>query len=77
MARAPMATVGRSWLSPRVRVRKSAIHGVGWLATEAIEEGETIVRWGGRYAHRAGDGLLAGAGETARSRRDTRATSRR
>lgn len=37
----------RSWLDPRVAVRRSPIAGLGWFATAAIAAGEVVARWGG------------------------------
>lgn len=36
-----------SWLDPRIEVRESPIHGLGFFATAPIGAGEVIVRWGG------------------------------
>jgi uncharacterized protein len=39
---------GRSWLDPRIEVRGSDIEGHGLFALEPIEEGEIVIRLGGR-----------------------------
>jgi hypothetical protein len=42
------------WLNPKITVRESPIHGKGFFANQIINEGETIVVWGGCYTDRKG-----------------------
>jgi hypothetical protein len=41
------ATMGSSWLSPKIEVRRSALHGKGLFARQAIDAGERLVVFGG------------------------------
>ncbi len=41
-----------SWITPRVEIRDSKIHGKGMFAKEPIKKGETVVVWGGEYVNK-------------------------
>jgi hypothetical protein len=51
-----MKKVGPSepWLNPGITIRASPIHGKGFFAERNIQEGETIVIWGGCYTDKKG-----------------------
>ena len=40
------------WLSPKVEIRPSRIHGRGMFAKEPVSKGEKFAIWGGRYVAR-------------------------
>ena len=45
----------RSWISPKVKVRQSIVHGRGIVAVSEIPRGEAILVWGGaNYTDEAG-----------------------
>lgn len=43
----------QSWISPKVEQRNSPTHGLGLFAKEPINEGETVVIWGGDFMNTA------------------------
>jgi SET domain-containing protein len=42
----------KSWISPKVEVRNSALHGLGLFAKESIKKDEVVVIWGGNFVNR-------------------------
>ncbi|MCE1253511.1 MAG: SET domain-containing protein-lysine N-methyltransferase [Anaerolineae bacterium] len=47
-----------SWIDPRIEMRSSTIHGRGIFATADIQQGETVIIWGGEFF--TSDEILAG-----------------
>lgn len=47
-------TTVKTWLSPKIQVLTSEIHGMGMFARIAIEEGERLIVWGDSYTDREG-----------------------
>jgi len=42
--------LSESWISAKMDVRKSPLHGLGLFATAAIGEGEMLTVWGGDFS---------------------------
>lgn len=42
----------KPWLSPKVEIRVSRIHGKGMFAVEPLSQSETVAVWGGSYVSR-------------------------
>ncbi len=49
-----MKKTHRTWLSPKIKVMSSPIHGKGMFATADFREGETVLIWGDCYTDEAG-----------------------
>lgn len=39
----------KTFVNPKIEIRKSSIAGKGMFAKEDIAEGETVIKWGGRF----------------------------
>ena len=42
----------QDWMSPKVEIRSSAIHGKGMFAVAALAQDEVVAVWGGRFVSR-------------------------
>ena len=49
-----MKTAHRTWLSPKIEIMTSPIHGRGMFAASDIRNGETLIVWGDCYTDEAG-----------------------
>ncbi len=41
----------KSWISPKIKVRNSQVHGKGLFAKEPIKKGEIVIIWGGNFVN--------------------------
>lgn len=51
----------QSWISPKLEVRESMLHGRGLFAKEAMAQGEVVVIWGGNFVQDEARAQLAKA----------------